>query len=69
MKIKQCFVNRHCAFNCPNAAADYFEEYYDIPAIEAGYERISSCKVCYLNTGECKDCLFEHSENCPEVKE
>lgn len=68
MKHKSCFTNKHCCFSCPNAAADEFEERFDIPASDAGYERIESCKVCYLNTGECEDCLFQHSKDCPEVE-
>lgn len=68
MKHKSCFTNKHCCFSCPNAAADEFEEIFDIPASDAGYERIESCKVCYLNTGECEDCLFQHSKDCPEVE-
>ena len=68
-KRKPCFTNAHCCFDCPNAAADEFEERFDIPASDAGYERIESCKVCYLNTGECDDCLFQNSKDCPEVNE
>lgn len=68
MKHKSCFTNKHCCFSCPNAAADEFEERFDIPASDAGYDRIESCKVCYLNTGECEDCLFQNSKDCPEVE-
>lgn len=68
MKHKSCFTNKHCCFSCQNAAADEFEERYDIPASDAGYERIESCKVCYLNTGECEDCLFQYSKDCNEVE-
>ena len=68
-KHKSCFTNKYCCFSCPNAAADEFEERFDIPASDAGLERIESCKVCYLNTGECDDCLFQNSKDCPEVTE
>jgi hypothetical protein len=63
---KPCFVNGHCAYNCPNFQCDEFEERFDLPASEAGYERIK-CKDCYLNSGECKDCLFQNCKECPEV--
>lgn len=66
-KRKPCFVNGHCAYNCPNFQCDEFEERFDLPASEAGYERIK-CKDCYLNSGECEDCLFQFdSKECPEV--
>ena len=65
---KQCFCNAHCSYDCPNFRADEFEDHFDLPASEAGLERIK-CKECYLNSGECEDCLFQNSEECPEVKE
>ena len=68
MKRKPCFVNAHCCYNCPNFAVDEFESYYDLPASDAGLERIK-CKDCYHNTGNCEDCLFQNTEDCPEVKE
>jgi hypothetical protein len=45
MKRKPCFVNGHCCYDCPNAAIEEFEDYYDLPVEEAGYERIK-CKDC-----------------------
>lgn len=68
MKHKPCFTNSHCCFECPNVAIDEFEEKYDLPASEIGLER-TTCKECYLNTGECKDCYFQDTPNCSERKE
>ena len=68
MKYKSCFVNGHCAYDCPNFQLDMFEEKYDLPASEIGLER-THCKECYLNTGECKDCYFQNTSDCPERKE
>lgn len=65
-KRKSCFVNGHCAYDCPNFQLDEFEEWFDLPASEAGLERIK-CKDCYFNSFECDDCLFQHSADCPEV--
>lgn len=67
MKRKSCFVNGHCCFHCPNSAIDEFESRFDIPASDAGYERID-CNECYLNTGECKDCLFFNTDDCELVR-
>lgn len=61
-----CFVNSHCCYDCPNIAVDEFEERYDIPASDAGLERIS-CKNCHYQTGEREDCLFQYSKDCPKV--
>lgn len=68
MKRKPCFTNGHCCYDCPNFSVDEFEEYFDLPASDAGLERIK-CKDCYYNTGNCEDCLFQNTEDCPEVKE
>ena len=66
MKRKSCFVNGHCCYNCPNAQIDEFEDYYDLPAQEAGLEHIK-CKDCYLNSGQCEDCLFQFDpKECPD---
>lgn len=67
LKHKSCFTNAHCCFECPNFQCDEFEERFDLPASEVGLERIK-CKDCYLNSGECEDCLFQHSKECPEVE-
>lgn len=64
-KFKECFVNRHCCFDCPNFRVDEFEEFYDLPASEIGLERIK-CKDCYFENGDCKNCLFEGYPECPE---
>jgi len=63
-KHKQCFVNEHCSYDCPNFAIDEFEEFYDLPASEAGLERIK-CKDCYLDSYECKDCYLRF--DCQEA--
>lgn len=66
IKHKDCFVNGHCCYDCPNFQCDEFENRYDLPVSEIGLERIE-CKHCYMNTGECDDCLFQGCEECPEV--
>lgn len=68
MEYKWCFVNGHCCYDCPNFQLDIFEEKYDLPAGEIGLEK-TTCKECYLNTGECKDCYFHNTPDCPERKE
>ena len=69
-KRKPCFTAPQCsAAECPNIQCDAFEERYDIPASDAGLERIK-CKDCHYNTGKCKDCLFEgNPDYCPEESE
>lgn len=61
------FCNAHCAFDCPNAAIEAFEERFDIPASDAGYERVK-CRECryYDKYCTCDDCYFKGSEHCPE---
>ena len=68
VKKKSCFVNSHCCIDCPNFAIDEFENFYDLPASDAGLER-TKCKDCHYETGLCKDCLFYNSKECPEYKE
>ena len=63
MKRNKCFVNGHCAYDCPNFEIDTLEDYWDLPAQEAGLERIK-CKECYLNTFDCEDCLFQNTDMC-----
>jgi len=69
MKCKN-FVNANCAFYCPNAEMDAFENYYDIPAEDAGYRRIK-CKDCQYNGKHCTcvDCYLQGEKECPERKE
>lgn len=59
------FCNAHCSFHCPNVAIDEFEDKFDIPASDAGYERIK-CKDCnyYDKYCTCDDCYFMDSEYC-----
>lgn len=59
----KCFVNIHCSSDCPNFAVSEFEYIYDIPASDAGLERIQ-CRDCHYNTGRCEDCLLSHTEVC-----
>lgn len=67
MKHRDCFVNGHCAYDCPNFQVDSFEEKYDLPASEVGLERIK-CKECYLNSFECADCYLKNTDMCPEKR-
>lgn len=65
MKCKR-FCNIHCAYDCPDVAAEAFEDRFDIPASDAGYERIG-CKNCHYNENcDCGDCFFEGDKNCPK---
>lgn len=68
-KRKQCFTAPQCSCaECPNIQCDAIEERYDIPASDAGLERIK-CKDCHYNTGKCEDCLFRFDKKeCPEVQ-
>ena len=63
----ECFVNAHCAFDCPNAKMEEFEDRYDIPASDAGYERIK-CKDCnyFDKYCDCEDCYLMGTEDCPK---
>ena len=63
---KSCFACAACAFYCPNANCDLFEDLYDLPCSEAGLERIS-CRDCQYNSGLCCDCLFVGSIDCLET--
>lgn len=58
--MKKCFVSPICnTADCPN-----------IQCINAGLDKIP-CNLCYWNTGECKDCLFEKNPDycSKEMKE
>ena len=59
------FCNAHCSFDCPNAAIEAFENKYDIPASDAGYEYIK-CYDCSYNDKfcSCDDCYLLGSEFC-----
>lgn len=64
----ECFCNGHCCTSdCPNIRCDEFEEYYDIPASDSGYERVE-CKDCIYDDQhcDCDDCYFNGSEHCPK---
>ena len=69
MKHKSCFTCGHCCTDaCPNIQYDACEQYWGYGIAEdCGLERVK-CSKCYLNSGECEDCLFQHSEDCPEVE-
>ena len=65
------FCNYHCStFDCPNIQADAFEEKWDLPAFEGGYQRVK-CKKCqyYDKRCNCTDCYFYQSEDCPNYDE
>lgn len=65
------FSNFHCSTNdCPNIRCDEFEERWDVPAEDAGLERIH-CKDCHYNDNycTCDDCFLQHSKDCPEYNE
>ena len=67
-KRERCFVNAHCSYNCPNFQIDIANERYGYGiADDMGFEKVS-CKECRYNSGKCEDCLFEHSDDCPEYK-
>lgn len=62
----ECFVNFHCSSDCPNFQIYRVDQYYGYGiANDIGLKEIS-CKDCYYNSGKCEDCLFEHSQDCPE---
>lgn len=66
MKYRECFVNAHCAYDCPNFQIDIANERYGYGiADDMGLEKVS-CKDCRYHSGKCEDCLFEHSKECPE---
>lgn len=56
MERKSCFVCAACSYSCPN------------PGLYEIGEPVIECKDCGENSGQCKDCLFENCEYCPEYK-
>ncbi|MBQ9461008.1 MAG: hypothetical protein IJU51_03700 [Clostridia bacterium] len=63
---KKCFVNPHCIYDCPNFATDRINDKYGYGiADDMGLEEVK-CKYCHYETGECEDCLFYGSKDCPE---
>lgn len=64
------FCNANCAFYCPNAEIEAFEDRFDIPASDAGYSRIE-CKDCQYNDKycDCDDCYLKGEKECPLTKE
>lgn len=68
-KLKQCFVNFHCSYDCPNFKIDTVNEKYGYGiADDMGLKRIS-CNDCWYNSKDCKDCFFEYSRDCPEYNQ
>ena len=66
INYRQCFVNAHCSYGCPNFQIDTVNERYGYGiADDMGLEKVS-CKDCCYNSGKCDDCLFEHSKECLE---
>lgn len=67
MKAKDCpnFCNFHCSYDCPNIQCDVFEERFNVPCEDLGYERIK-CSECNFQDKycTCSDCYFENSEHC-----
>lgn len=63
------FCNANCAFYCPNAEMEAFEDRFDIPASDAGYHRIK-CKDCQYNDKycTCDDCYLKGGKECPETE-
>lgn len=63
------FCNAHCSYDCPNAEIEAFEERFDIPASDAGYERIK-CRDCRYSDKRCtcEDCYFKGSAECPRTE-
>lgn len=67
MKMK-CFVNQHCAYDCPNFEIDRINEKYGYGITDdMGLEKVK-CKDCYYETGECSECLFYGDKECPGTK-
>ena len=69
MKKCKCFCNGHCATDdCPNIRCDEFENAWDIPASDAGLERVD-CKDCIYNDErcDCDDRYLQGGEYCPEI--
>lgn len=64
VKHKNCFVNFHCSYDCPNFQIDIVNKKYGYGiADDIGFEEIN-CYDCSYNSGKCNDCLFEHSKDC-----
>lgn len=63
------FCNAHCSYDCPNAAIEEFEDYYDLPAEEAGLSRVK-CKDCIYSDKrcDCDDCYFQNTPDCPRTE-
>lgn len=62
------FCNAHCAFDCPNAAIEAWEDRFDLDAKrELGVDRIK-CRDCEYHESRCtcEDCYFIDSAECPE---
>ena len=69
MKHRQCFLNAHCSYDCLNFQIDIANERYGYGiADDMGLEEVN-WKDCHYQSGECSDCYFEHSKECPEYSE
>lgn len=57
MKTDRC--SRFCADACTNGHCPkaLYEE-------NPEFGEDTTCEKCYHNTGECSDCIFEHSDVC-----
>lgn len=65
---KDCFVNGHCAYDCPNNAVDYINDKYGFGIADDMEFREIKCSDCRYESGECEDCLFALTEHCPSFK-
>ena len=64
---KECFTAVQCTNgSCPNAQIDICDERYGFGIAEDIDLHKMSCRRCWYNTEQCKDCLFINSEVCEE---
>ena len=62
------FCNAHCAFDCPNASIEEWEDRFGLDAKrELGVERVK-CRDCRYADKRCTcdDCYFKGGKECPE---
>ena len=65
---KECFVNGHCCYDCPNLEVEMVNDLYGFGiADDMGLKEIR-CIECRYESGECEDCLFANTVNCPIYK-
>ena len=65
---KECFVNGHCCYECPNfGVQEVYDKYGYRGVVDMGLKEIK-CSECLYESGECEDCLFANTVNCPVYK-